>query len=147
MRQADFHRVFLGTSSKIMAFLLVFFGILSSGCDNSAAPTYGPPGTTLTLSGTVRSQSDSTTVKGIEIRVGTTDSISLAPFTSTDQNGQYQVFSDDVMLQFSDSVEVIALDVDGELNGRFWNTDTTVVIPSEEEPEIIMDLYLKERGN
>jgi putative lipoprotein (rSAM/lipoprotein system) len=92
-------------------------GLIQSEYGTPAAE-YGTPHATFIVKGSVKSEVNSTAVKGIRVVMGN-DS------TYSDASGNYQV--ENVAFPESQTFSVKYKDVDGALNGAFQNQDATVV--------------------
>jgi hypothetical protein len=136
-------RGMLRLSSWILGSILSMLGVVSSGCNNSAEPTYGPPSVAIRLFGTTMSSADSATVAGIEVSALSTDSTALYSSNLTDSEGNYVL---DLMLYYPwpDTLLVTASDIDGAQNGSFLNADTLIFPPGEMSfVEIETDFYME----
>jgi hypothetical protein len=141
-------RSFLRMLAGVSARLLGIAGVMSTGCYQAAEPTYGVPSLSVTLTGTVRSEADSTAIEGISIRAFCPrDSLVVGNPAYTGQNGEYYLHVEDYGFHDTDSIGISASDVDGDLNGSFLDADTVLALPQVEEPEVSADILLQPDGN
>lgn len=139
---------FLRTLCRLSTRFLAAAGVLSAGCYQAAEPSYGVPAVNVTLNGSVRSAADSTAIEGIRLMAFSPScSLFVGEGVLTDQNGTYHLFLEDYGLFDTDSIGIVADDVDGDLNGAFLSADTVMALPQEEEPVVIADIYLQPAEN
>ncbi len=137
-------RFFLKKAAAISARLLGMAGVITAGCYQAAEPTYGVPGYSVTLTGTVRSAADSTAVEGIRVRAFSQEISQIVgeqAFTGAD--GSYSLFVEDYEFAYTDSIGLTADDVDGAENGEFYTSDTLLALPTGDDPELNVDINLQ----
>ncbi len=139
----DAGRSILRILGAVSGRLLGIAGVISAGCYQAAEPTYGVPSLNITLTGTVRSSADSSSIEGIYLRVfSPMGSVFTGDETLTDQNGAYHIEVEDYGFYDTDSIGIIADDIDGELNGLFLSSDTVAAVLQTGEQVISTDVIL-----
>lgn len=135
--------------AKLSTSLLGAAGVLTSGCNHAAEPTYGVPSLNVTITGTVLSSADSSAIEGIRVGAFSPgDSLSVGDRTFTDADGNYYLCVEDYGFFDTDSIGIAARDVDGAENGNFFGADTVLALPPGDEPELDADMMLQPRwGN
>lgn len=131
--------------AQAVASLLGIAGVLSTACDTfSAVPAYGPPGVSLTLTGSVLSAADSTTIPGIYLKALSPDS-SISYFENFSvSDGSYYLYLETWDEVWPDTIRIVSQDVDGSENGSFLSADTLVFPPQvNEEAQIETDIFME----
>ncbi len=135
---------FLKKSAALSARLLGMAGVITAGCYQAAEPTYGVPGYSVTLTGTIRSAADSTAIEGIRVRAFSQEVSQIVgeqAFTGAD--GYYSLFVEDYEFAYTDSIGLTADDVDGAANGEFLSADTVLALSTGDDPELTVDINLQ----
>jgi len=121
------YRPFIKGTNWALAGLLSFFGF--SGCDGPGGMMmYGVPWASCAIEGNVIDKATKQPIPGIEVKIVLPDNINLSPpkpdswTRTTDNDGKFKL-SDTLQ---SDSIPLVATDIDGELNG-LYKPDTIYV--------------------
>ena len=139
----------LRLSGKVFAAVLSLVGILSCSSGNpEAPPTYGPPSPGLYVWGQISSANDSSRIAGIEVKLTSTDSLYDYEADTTYSIQYYGLYMGEEYYPWSDSVRLVATDIDGDLNGSYLSRDTLLFIGSLEYEydylDLNVDLYLED---
>jgi len=135
-------------AAMLSARLLGAAGVLTAGCNQVAEPSYGVPSINVTLTGTVRSATDSSAIEGIRVMAFIPeDSMNVGGAAFTDADGAYYLYVEDYGFFDTDSIGLHSEDIDGVENGEFFSADTVLALPAGGEPEVAANILLQPNGD